>query len=118
MNSGELLLEALNFNKSKGGLDGWLEIFKNSKRNLAATFAHLSEEPITNWNAWEGFQIYIQKSQTKTEFLTIISPIFQDLWHFIHLWYQADFLQIFSIFQTIWLGHENLNETYASSWRK
>ena len=48
-------------------------------------FARLGEKPIKIWNFWENFKIYMQKSQWKIDFLPILSPIFQDLCHFINL---------------------------------
>ena len=45
-----------------------------------------------NLQFWENFQIYIQKSQSKTDILPIFSPIFQDLCDFIHLWNIPKFL--------------------------
>ena len=46
----------------------------------------------------ENFQIYIQKSQWKTDFLPICSPIFKDFCHFIHLLNISKFLGL------VWRG--------------
>ena len=49
------------------------KMFKNVKKSMKI------------FQFWENYQIYIQKSQLKTDFLTIFSPIFQEFCHFIHL---------------------------------
>ena len=43
----------------------------------------LGEKPIEIWNFWENLKIYMQKSQWKSDFLSIFSH-FPGLFHFIH----------------------------------
>ena len=48
-------------------------------------FSKIVKKTMRNLQIWGNFQIYIQKSQWKTDFLLIFSPIFVDFCHFIHL---------------------------------
>ena len=52
-----------------------IRVFSNSK-----IFKNVFKKSMKNLQFWENLQIYIHKSQWKTDFLHIFSPIFQDFW--------------------------------------
>ena len=68
-------------------------------------FAFLREKPIKIWNFRENFNITIQKSQWKIDFLRILSAIFHELSSLLGPIYVTRYAEIFDDRKEVQFGN-------------